>query len=114
MHVLLYSRDPEADRAFLRDVLDLPQVEHPESGPGWPVFKPPPAEIGLQPTDGPEFAEVHLVCDDLREVLRELRGKGATVSEIGDVGYGIAGTVTLPSGLQLNLYEPKHPNEQSL
>lgn len=114
MHVLLYSRDPEADRAFLRDVLDWPYVEHSESGPGWLIFKPPPTEVGVHPTDGAEFAEVHLMCDNLSETLTKLRAKGATVNEIGDLGYGIAGVVTLPSGLELNLYQPKHPIAHSL
>jgi hypothetical protein len=35
-HVVLYSRDSDADRAFLKDVLDLLHVD---AGGGWLIFR---------------------------------------------------------------------------
>ena len=55
VHLLLYSRDPEADRAFFRDVLGFPSVD---AGEGWLIFALPPAEIGIHPGDG-KFVEHH-------------------------------------------------------
>jgi hypothetical protein len=48
-HVIIYSRAAEADRAFLRDQLGLANVE---AGDGWLIFKLPPAELAIHPTDG--------------------------------------------------------------
>jgi hypothetical protein len=45
-HLLLYSKDPEADRAFLRDVLEFQSVD---AGRGWLIFALPPAEIAVHP-----------------------------------------------------------------
>jgi hypothetical protein len=107
MHVILYSHDADADRAFLRDVLGWGSVES-EPGSGWLIFKAPPAEVGVHPTDGPGGAEVHLICEDFQKTVAELRAKGATVREIGEVRWGLAGSLVLPSGLELGIYQPKH------
>jgi catechol 2,3-dioxygenase-like lactoylglutathione lyase family enzyme len=40
-HVILYSKDAEADRDFLRDVLGFSSVD---AGHGWLIFALPPAE----------------------------------------------------------------------
>jgi hypothetical protein len=47
-HVIMYSRDAEADRAFLRDILRSNSVD---AGDGWLIFALPPAEIAVHPTD---------------------------------------------------------------
>lgn len=49
-HSILYTDDPEADRAFFRDVLDFPHVD---VGGGWLIFALPPAEVAFHPA-GPE------------------------------------------------------------
>ena len=51
-HWLLYSKDPEADRAFFRDVLGFPAVD---AGGGWLILGLPPAELGVHPGTG-EFS----------------------------------------------------------
>lgn len=108
MHVLLYSKDAAADRAFLRDVLGWPSVEDAGSEPGWLIFKAPPTEVGVHPTDGLPFAEAHLMCDDVLATVADLVAKGVPVAEVVDRGYGLVTSVTLPSGAELGLYEPRH------
>src|ERR1700744_3972056 len=48
-HLIIYSKDAEADRAFFRDVLDVPHVG---VGHGWLIFALPPSELAMHPTDG--------------------------------------------------------------
>jgi len=115
-HILLYSKDAEADRAFFRDVLQFPAVD---AGGGWLIFALPPAELGIHPGDG-NFVQAHaeekllgavlyLMCDDLRSAIRSLQGKGAKFTPITEAEWGITTTVSLPSGGQVGLYQPRHP-----
>ena len=46
-HSIIYSESPEDDRAFLRDVLKLPNVD---VGDGWLIFGLPPAEVAVHPS----------------------------------------------------------------
>jgi predicted enzyme related to lactoylglutathione lyase len=108
LHLLLYSRDPAADRAFLRDVLGWPFVEDLGSGGGWLIFKAPPTEIGVHPTDAAPMAEMHLMCDNIETTVAELAAKGVSTSPVTDAGYGRTITVDLPSGARIGLYEPRH------
>ncbi|MDX6249904.1 MAG: hypothetical protein QOF10_3264, partial [Kribbellaceae bacterium] len=86
-HVIIYSRDAEADRAFLRDVLGYPYVD---TGGGWLIFKLPPAEVAVHPIDGAEKHELYLMCDNLEETTTELTGKGVEfVRPAEDQGWGI-------------------------
>lgn len=105
LHLLLYSRDAAADRAFIRDVLGWPSVE---DSPGWLIFKTPVSELGVHPTDGPPSSELHLLCDDIGATVAELTGKGVPVADVAERSYGLVTTVTLPSGAQIGLYEPRH------
>jgi predicted enzyme related to lactoylglutathione lyase len=115
VHMLLYSTDPEADRAFLRDVLGYPYVEHPESGSGWLIFKLPPAEIGVHPTDGEPSHEMYLMCDDIEATVADLEGKGVElVRPVQEAGFGLVTAIRLPSGAELGLYEPHHPTAYDL
>lgn len=115
IHLLLYSRDPEADRAFFRDVLGFESVD---AGEGWLIFAMPPAELGIHPGDG-NFVERHadhelsgsiiyLMCDDLNATIAMLHAKGAKTSEIVEAGWGITTTVRLAGGGGLGLYQPRH------
>jgi catechol 2,3-dioxygenase-like lactoylglutathione lyase family enzyme len=109
VHALIYTRDAGADRAFFRDVLGYPFVD---AGDGWLIFKLPPAELGIHPADGDsgEGHELFLMCDDIAATLAELKAKGVEiVAEPVDRGYGIEGTIRLPGGSPLHLYEYKHP-----
>jgi predicted enzyme related to lactoylglutathione lyase len=111
-HALLYTTEPDAVRAVFRDVFGW---EHVDAGGGWLIFALPPAELGVHPAEGPthEGGARHLVsfmCDDIAATIAELRAKGIDVrGDPQDVGYGIAATLVLPGGLEVGLYEPRHP-----
>jgi predicted enzyme related to lactoylglutathione lyase len=108
VHLLQYSRDPDADRAFLRDVLGWRSVED-VSEKGWLIFALPPTELAVHPTDGESVAEVHLMCDDIHTTVEQLKRSGVEItSEITDRGYGLVTGVRLPSGEGRGLYEPRH------
>lgn len=106
VHMLIYSKDPAADRAFLRDVLGY---RHVDDGDGWLIFKLPPAEIGVHPTEGPPVHEMHFMCDDIEATVAELRGKGVEVTgPVTDAGYGLVTGIRLPGGGEVGLYQPRH------
>ena len=77
-HVIVFSSDPDADRAFLTDVLEF---EHVDAGGGWLIFGLPPAELAVHPAEGPA-AELYLMCDDLAAEMRRLEEKGVHVEEL--------------------------------
>ncbi len=114
-HLLLYSRDPDADRAFFRDVLGFPSVD---AGEGWLIFRLPPAELGIHPAEQESIhrhadqdlssSVVYLMCDDLGATIAALQQKGAQTTEIVNAGWGTTTTVRLPGGGGLGLYQPRH------
>ena len=108
-HILLYSKDPDADRAFFRDVLQFRAVD---AGHGWLIFALPPAELAVHPGDGASVqshAVVYLMCDDLAVLIRTLGAKGVTCTEVSQAPWGMKTTVRLPSGGEIGLYQPSHP-----
>lgn len=111
VHAVIFTRDPEADRVFFRDVLDLPSVD---AGGGWLIFALPPAELAAHPADGDAHHELYLMCDDLRATVEELRSKGVEFArEPTDEGFGVLTVLRLPGGSELGLYEPRHPSPLS-
>ena len=109
-HVLLYTPEAEALRAVLRDALGWSYVEDAESSPGWLIFKLPPAELGVHPSDGSTQHRLCLICDDLDATMAELRAKGIEFrGEMEDERWGITTTMLMPGGVEVLLYEPKHP-----
>lgn len=85
-HVVIYSRDAEADRAFFKDVLEYPHVD---AGGGWLIFKLPPTEVAVHPTDGPESHELYLMCDDIDATVKNLAAKGVEFSQpVTDARWG--------------------------
>jgi hypothetical protein len=104
-HVIIYSTDAEADRAFIREVLEFPYVD---VGGGWLIFRLPPAEVAVHPTEGAGSHEMHLLCDDVRALIAELTGKGYACDALDDRRYGLVTAVTLPGGGKLGIYEPRH------
>ncbi len=105
-HVIVYSRDADADRAFFRDVLNYPHVD---AGGGWLIFKLPPAEVAVHPVDGAPSHELYLMCDDINSTVEDLTAKGVTCAAVTDEGWGLLTTIRLPGGGELGLYEPRHP-----
>src|SRR3954468_9848499 len=93
-HVIIYSRDPEADRAFFRDTLDYPHVD---AGHGWLIFKLPPAELAMHPTDGDPLHELYLMCDDVEATRAELSAKGVEFTmAITEERWGLRTALRLP------------------
>jgi predicted enzyme related to lactoylglutathione lyase len=119
VHLLLYADDPEAARAFFRDVLDLPNVD---AGGGWLIFKTPPAELAVHPAGGgeessstPQHHEVTLMCDDIESTVAELTAKGAQFSRgIRDDRWGLTTGLKVPGAGEVLLYEPRHPVAHAL
>ncbi len=120
-HFLFYSKDPEADRAFFRDVLGFRSVE---VGEGWLIFAMPPAEAAIHPSDS-EFSQQHaghalagavlyLMCDNLDVFMASLKAKSVECTEVVTAPWGISTTIPLPSGGGIGLYEPRHPTALSL
>ena len=111
-HMLLYTSEPEALRATLRDVFGW---KHVDAGEGWLIFKLPPAELGVHPAEGPTYEsgmrhQISLMCDDIQATIRELRAKGIRVEgEPEDEGWGISVMLNLPGGMQMLLYQAQHP-----
>jgi len=108
-HLVLYSLNPEADRAFLRDVLGWPSV--PAGGPQdpWLIFRLPPAELGVHPGGAPSTTALFLMCEDLTATVAELTAKGVTMTgPAQDQGWGVVTGIRLPSGAELGLYQPTH------
>jgi catechol 2,3-dioxygenase-like lactoylglutathione lyase family enzyme len=106
-HVLLYTPEAEALRAFLRDALGTREVD---AGGGWPIFALPPAEVAVHPSEGETRHELSLMCDDVAATAAELAAKGAEVrGEPADLGFGVGVVVVLPGGVEVLLYEPRHP-----
>lgn len=104
-HTILYSRDAEADRAFLRDVL---KFTHVDVGHGWLIFGLPPAEIAVHPSDEDGVQEFYLMCDDIRAFVAEMQRHGIACEEPSDQRWGILTHLTLPGGGKLGVYQPKH------
>jgi hypothetical protein len=105
-HVILYSADAEADRAFLRDVVGLASVD---SGGGWLIFQLPPAEVAVHPAETSGAAELYLVCDDIDATVADLEGRGVVFEgAVSDQGWGRLSTIRLPGGGRLGVYEARH------
>ena len=119
IHLLLYADDPEAARAFFRDVLGWPHVE---VGGGWLIFKTPPGEVAVHPTsmgqDGqptPQHHEVTFMCDDIEATVAELTAKGVQFTRgIRDDRWGLTTSLAVPGAGEVMLYEPRHPVAHTL
>jgi catechol 2,3-dioxygenase-like lactoylglutathione lyase family enzyme len=104
-HTVIYSKDAEADKAFLRDVLGFGHVD---VGHGWLIFALPPAEIAVHPSDENDKHEIFLMCDDLEATAAALADKGVAFEPFSNQGWGRMTRLRLPGGGGLGLYEPRH------
>jgi predicted enzyme related to lactoylglutathione lyase len=106
-HTIIFSKDADGVRAFLRDVIGFASVD---AGGGWLIFALPPAELAVHPTDGPGTHELFLFCDDINATIEELTAKGAEfVRPVSDEGWGLLTAIRLPDGGELGIYQPRHP-----
>ena len=105
-HVIVYSKDAEADRSFFKDVLGFHSVD---AGGGWLIFALPPAEVACHPGEANDQHELYLMCEDLKVTMSALEAKGIQCSEVQEPPWGLLTKITLPGGGKLGLYQPKHP-----
>lgn len=104
-HCLIFSTNPEADRAFLRDVLKLPYVD---TGEDWLIFSLPPAEVAIHPAEVNDLHELYLMCDDIEAFIREMEEQIVPHDEITTANWGLLTRITLPGGGKLGVYQPLH------
>jgi predicted enzyme related to lactoylglutathione lyase len=115
LHTLVYAEDPDAARAFFRDVLDFPATD---TGGGWLIFKTGPSELAVHPSSWAHEGrtgsteqqfDVSLICDDLDETMAQLAAKGAEFSgEVTDQGWGRVARLKVPGAGEMTLYQPKY------
>jgi hypothetical protein len=104
-HVVIYSKDPEADRAFFRDVLELGHVD---VGGGWLIFALPPSELAVHPSDTGGKHELYLMCEDIDAFVAKMRERGMSYGELQNQPWGRLTAITLPGGGEVGVYEPHH------
>ena len=110
-HVIVYSKDATADRAFFRDVLGFPSVD---AGHGWLIFALPPAEVAVHPAEENDRHELFFMCDDLNAEILALWDKGVRCSEVQEEKWGSITRIRLPGGGEVGLYQPKHSSAVNL
>jgi catechol 2,3-dioxygenase-like lactoylglutathione lyase family enzyme len=115
LHTLVYADDPDAARAFFRDVLELPALD---TGGGWLIFKSGPSEVGVHPSSWEHEGQsgstdqrfdVSLMCDDLEKTMADLAAKGARfTSEVRNQGWGVTVALDVPGAGEILLYQPRY------
>jgi hypothetical protein len=105
-HVILYSKDAERDRDFLRDVLKLPHVD---AGRGWLIFALPPSEVAVHPSEDSAAHEFYFLCDDVHAFVASMKQKNVACSAVEEQRWGSITRLTLPGGGKLGVYQAKHP-----
>jgi hypothetical protein len=110
-HSIIYSRKPEADRAFMRDVLGLPHVD---VGEGWLIFGLPPSEVGVHPSRKNDVHEFYLMVRDVTAFVTAMKKRRVRCAAIQDQGYGIMTAITLPGGGKIGVYQPRHARPKSM
>jgi len=110
-HSIIYSKNPDADRAFLRDVLRLTNVD---VGGGWLIFGLPPAEVAVHPSDKNDVHEFYLMCDDVEAFIAEMKKSGIACAPAQNLGWGLLTSVMLPGGGKLGVYQPRHARPKTM
>ena len=106
-HVIIYSKDAEADRAFFRDVLKYPFAD---AGHGWLIFALPPAEIAVHASDENDLHEFYFMCDDVQAFISDMKKKNVPCTSVDEQRWGSITRITLPGGGKVGVYQPKHPS----
>jgi hypothetical protein len=104
-HAIIYSKQPEADKAFFKTILQLSNVD---VGRGWLIFGLPPSEIAVHPTTGKTYHELYLMCDDINAFVEKMQSHKIKCSNVTDAGWDLLTSLTLPGGGKIGVYEPRH------
>jgi catechol 2,3-dioxygenase-like lactoylglutathione lyase family enzyme len=110
-HVVLYSKDAAADRAFLRDVLGFASID---AGHGWLILALPPAELAVHPAEENDRPELYFMCNDLKSEISQLGEQGVRCSDVEEARWGSIVNIQLPGGGEVGLYQPRHATAVSL
>ncbi|PYQ32786.1 MAG: extradiol dioxygenase [Acidobacteria bacterium] len=110
-HSIIYSKEPDADRAFLRDVLKLPNVD---VGGGWLIFGLPPAEVAVHPGDKNNVHEFYLMVDDVETLIAEMKKRNIACGPVHNQGWGLLTQITLPGGGKLGVYQSRHARPKAM
>lgn len=110
-HSVISSTNPEADRAFLRDVLELPNVD---VGGGWLIFGLPPAEVAVHPSNANDVHEFFLMCDDIAAFIADMTERNIATSPLEEEEWGLITHLTLPGGGKLGVYQPRHARPEPM
>jgi predicted enzyme related to lactoylglutathione lyase len=111
-HVILYAKDADKVRNFVKDVLHLSSVD---AGHSWLIFALPPAEFAVHPTEGTPRSELYLMCDDVQATTKELQAKGVEFAHpVKEERWGLVTAIKLPGGGEIGLYQPRHPTALNL
>jgi catechol 2,3-dioxygenase-like lactoylglutathione lyase family enzyme len=103
-HVIIYSRDAEADRAFIKNVLKFKYVD---VNNGWLIFALPPSEVAVHPSDENDMHEFYLMTDDLDLEMASLKKAGVACEPVETQGWGRVTRIRLPGGGTVGLYQPR-------
>lgn len=110
-HSIIYSTNPEKDRDFFLEVLNLPHVD---VGDGWLIFGLPPSELAIHPSSENDIHELYLMCDDIKLFTKEMSRRKIACSAIQDRGWGLLSQLTLPGGGKLSIYQPRHARPKQM
>jgi len=104
-HIIIHSKDAEADRAFFREILNFPHVD---VGHGWLIFRLPPAELAVHPADYGGGQQLYLMCDDIEAFMHRMAEAGRDCGPVQMLSWGALTMLMLPGGAQLGVYQPRH------
>src|SRR5919205_458404 len=110
-HSVIYSTNADADRAFLRDLLALPNVD---VGGGWLIFGLPPAEVAVHPSEKNDIHGFYLMCDDVEAFVATMKSHNIGCGQVQDEGWGRLVQITLPGGGKLGVYQPRHAQPRTV
>ena len=110
-HSVIYSENPIADRAFLRDVLKLTNVD---AGDGWLIFGLPPSEIAVHPSNKKNLQEFFFMCAEIETFIMQMKKHGIKCDQIQDEGWGLLTYINLPGGGKLGIYQPRHTRPEPM
>jgi len=111
VHSVIYSKNPDADRAFLRDVLELPNID---VGDGWLIFGLPPSELAVHPSEKNNVHELYLMCDDVEAFIVTMNERNVRCSPVQNLGWGMLTQITLPGGGALGVYQARHGTPEAM
>jgi len=109
-HFVIYSKDPDADRAFFRDLLRLPNVD---VGGGWLIFGLPPAEVAVHLSERDEIHELYLMCENVDQFISEMQKHRVSCAPVENQRWGRLTRIVLPGGGKVGIYEPRHARPAS-